>query len=318
VTTYIIRRALQAFFILILVTILVFFAMRLLPGDPIYMILSDAQLATITEEQLNEIRHEFGLDKPLLVQYLDWVGGIVHGDFGLSISQHRSPGSMVAQGVPVTLNLSLAAFVLSLIVGIPAGVICAIRRGTWIDTAVTILANIGITVPIFWLGTMLIYVFALQFHWLPVQGYTSPFTDLFKNIRQIIMPVFCLAIFPIASTTRQTRSSMLEVMRQDYIRTAWSKGLKERLVVMKHALKNGLIPVVTLSGMGLGIILGGSVLIETVYNIQGVGLMLVDAVFSHDYPVVQGFILFIAVAVLFINLLVDLSYSWLDPRIRYG
>ena len=292
--------------------------MRLLPGDPIYMILSDAQLATITEEQINEIRHEFGLDKPLVVQYLDWIGGIVHGDFGLSISQHRSPGSMVAQGVPVTLNLSLAAFVLSLIMGIPAGVICAIRRGTWIDTAVTILANIGITVPIFWLGTMLIYVFSLQFHWLPVQGYTSPFTDLIKNIRQIIMPVFCLAIFPIASTTRQTRSSMLEVMRQDYIRTAWSKGLKERLVVMKHALKNGLIPVVTLSGMGLSIIFGGSVLIETVFNIQGVGQMLVNAVFSHDYPVVQGFIFFIASAVLFINLLVDISYGWLDPRIRYG
>jgi peptide/nickel transport system permease protein len=176
----------------------------------------------------------------------------------------------------------------------------------------------GITIPIFWLGTMLIYLFSLQFHWLPVQGYTSPFTDLVKNIRQIIMPVFCLAIFPISSITRQTRSSMLEVLRQDYIRTAWSKGLKERLVVTRHALKNGLIPVVTLSGMGLSMILGGSVLIETVFNIQGVGQTLVNAVFAHDYPVVQGFIFFVAIAVLFVNFAVDISYGWLDPRIRYG
>jgi peptide/nickel transport system permease protein len=292
--------------------------MRILPGDPIYMIMTSGEMSNVTEAQIQTIRHEFGLDKPILVQYIDWAAGIFHGDFGTSISQRRSPLAMIGQGVPVTLNLSLVAFIVSLIIGIPAGAICAIRRGTWIDTLVTILANIGITIPIFWLGTMLIFLFSLQLHWLPVQGYTSPFTDLVKNIRQIILPVFCLAIFPISSITRQTRSSMLEVMRQDYVRTAWSKGLKERSVVIKHALKNGLIPVVTLSGVGLTIILGGSVLIETVFNIQGVGQMLVNAVFAHDYPVVQGFILFIAVAVLFVNLLVDLSYGWLDPRIRYG
>jgi peptide/nickel transport system permease protein len=253
-----------------------------------------------------------------MVQYIDWMAGIFRGDFGVSITQRRSPLKLIASAVPITLNLSLLAFIISLVIGIPAGVICAIRRGTWIDTIVTVLANMGITIPIFWLGTMLIYLFSLQFHWLPVQGYTSPFTDLVKNIRQITMPVFCLAIFPISSITRQTRSSMLEVMRQDYIRTAWSKGLKERLVVMRHALKNGLIPVVTLSGMGLSIILGGSVLIETVFNIQGVGQTLVNAVFAHDYPVVQGFIFFIAIGVLFVNFVVDISYGWLDPRIRYG
>jgi len=318
VTNFILRRILQAFFILILVTVIVFFAMRLLPGDPIFMLLTDAQLSNVTQEQIDAVRHEFGLDKPLVVQYFNWVGGIIHGDFGISISQHRSPSSIIAQGVPVTLNLSLVAFVLSLLFGIPAGIICAIRRGTWIDTVVTIFANIGITVPIFWLGTMLIYGFSLHLHWLPVQGYTSPFTDLVKNIRQIIMPVFCLSIFPISSIARQTRSSMLEVMRQDYIRTAWSKGLRERFVIFRHALKNSLIPVITLAGLGLSVIIGGSVLIEKVFNIQGVGQMLVDAVFSHDYPVVQGFILFIAVAVLFINLLVDISYGWLDPRIRFG
>lgn len=317
-TTYIMRRIVQAVFVIILVTLIVFLAMRLLPGDPIYMVLTAGQLSNITEEQVQATRHEFGLDRPLMVQYFSWVSGILRGDFGNSIMLHSSPLSMIKQGVPVTLNLSIEAFVISLIIGIPAGVICAVRRGTWIDTGVTVLSNIGITVPIFWLGTMLIYVFSLQLHALPVQGYTSPFTDIVKNIRQTIMPVLCLSIFPIASTARQTRSSMLEVMRQDYVRTAWSKGLRERTVVVNHALKNGLIPVVTLSGMGLSVIVGGSVLIETVFNIQGVGQMLVAAINSHDYPVVQAFILFIAVAVLSINLLVDISYAWLDPRIRYG
>jgi peptide/nickel transport system permease protein len=318
VTTYIVRRFILAVIVLVLVTLVVFFAMRILPGDPIYMILSAGELSNVTEEQVQAIRHEFGLDKPLMMQYLSWFGGIFQGDFGTSITQRRSPLQMISSAVPITLNLSLLAFIISLIIGIPAGVICAVRRGTWMDTVVTILANMGITIPIFWLGTMLIYFFALQVHWLPVQGYTSPFTDLVKNIRQLIMPVFCLAIFPISSITRQTRSSMLEVLRQDYIRTAWSKGLKERLVVMKHALKNSMIPVVTLSGVSLSIILGGSVLIETVFNIQGVGNNLVNAVNAHDYPVVQGFILFLAVAVLSVNFVVDLSYGWLDPRIRYG
>jgi peptide/nickel transport system permease protein len=297
------------------VTLMVFFAMRILPGDPIYMIMTSGEMSNVTEEQIQAMRHEFGLDRPMMLQYISWMGGIFRGDFGTSITQRRSPKQMIASSMPITLNLSLVAFVVSMVLGIQAGVICAsgytgqIRRHR---------PGEPITIPIFWLGTMLIYLFSLQLHVLPVQGYTSPFTDLVKNVRQLIMPVFCLAIFPLASITRQTRSSMLEVMRQDYIRTAWSKGLKERMVVMKHALKNGLIPVVTLSGMGLSIILGGSVLIETVFNIQGVGQTVVNAVFAHDYPVVQGFIFFIAIGVLFINFAVDISYGWLDPRIRYG
>jgi peptide/nickel transport system permease protein len=317
VITYITKRIIQATFILFIVTLIVFLAMRLLPGDPIFMILNAGEMTNITEEQIQLLRHEHGLDRPLITQYFSWLVGISHGDFGVSITQHRSPKAFITQGVPVTLNLSLLALVISLIIGIPAGIICAIRRGTWIDTIVTILANIGITIPIFWLGFILMYVFALELRWLPVQGYTSPFTDLAKNIKHIILPVFCLAIFPIASTTRQTRSSMLEVMKQDYIRTAWSKGLKERSLVVTHALKNSIIPVVTLSGVQLSHIVGGSVLIETVFNIQGIGQMMVNAVFAHDYPVVQGLILFIATAVLFINLIVDISYGWLDPRIRY-
>lgn len=318
-TTYIVRRLIQAAFTLFLVTLIVFLAMHILPGDPIYMLLSADEVNTITEEQLQTLRHEHGLDRPIIVQYFDWMGGILRGDFGVSIFfSGRSPLTLIASSLPITFNLSILSFVISLIIGIPAGIICAIRRGTWTDTIVTVLANIGITVPIFWLGTMLILVFSLQLPWLPVQGYTSPFEDLVKNIRQIIMPVFCLAIFPISSITRQTRSSMLEIMNQDYIRTARAKGLRELLIVSRHALKNALIPVVTLSGMGLSHIIGGSVLIETVFNIQGVGRLLINAVFSHDYPVVQGFIFFISIIVLLVNLLVDISYGWFDPRIRYG
>jgi|WetSurMetagenome_2_1015567.scaffolds.fasta_scaffold44429_2 peptide/nickel transport system permease protein len=317
-TTYIIRRLIQAVFTLFLVTLIVFLAMHILPGDPIYMLLSSDEVNIITQEQLQTLRHEHGLDRPIIVQYFSWMGGILHGDFGASIFfSGRSPLTLIASGLPITFNLSIVSFIISLIIGIPAGIICAIRRGTWADTIVTVLANIGITVPIFWLGTMLIFIFSLQLSWLPVQGYTSPFDDLVKNIRQIIMPVFCLAIFPISSITRQTRSSMLEIMNQDYIRTARSKGLRELLIVSRHALKNALIPVVTLSGMGLSYIIGGSVLIETVFNIQGVGRLLINAVFSHDYPVVQGFIFFISIIVLLVNLLVDISYGWFDPRIRY-
>jgi peptide/nickel transport system permease protein len=317
-TTYILRRLIQAFIVLIIVTIVVFFAMRFLPGDPIYMIISQGNLSNVTQQQIDQIRHQYGLDRPVVIQYFSWIGDLSHGNFGKSLNQGSSTGTLIKQGVPVTINLAVIAFVISLILGIPAGIICAIRRGTWIDTTVTVVANIGITIPIFWLGTMLMYFFGLRLHWLPVQGYTSPFTDFAQNVSHIVMPIFCLSIFPISSIARQTRSSMLEVMRQDYIRTAWAKGLRERFVITRHALKNSLIPVVTLSGIGLATILGGSVLIETVFNIQGVGQILFRAISSHDYPVVQGFILIIATFVLLVNILIDISYGWLDPKIRYA
>jgi peptide/nickel transport system permease protein len=316
--TFIVKRIILAFVVLVIVTLMVFLAMRILPGDPIFMIMTSGDMNNTTMEQIDVIRHEFGLDRPLVVQYASWFGGVFRGDLGMSIIQRQPVIKEIVRRVPITLNLSILALLIAVVIGIPSGAICALRRGTWIDTVVTILANVGITIPIFWLGVMLIYIFSLQLHWLPVQGYTSPLVDLGKNIRQIIMPVFCMSIFAIASITRQTRSSMLEVMRQDYVRTAWSKGLKERQIVTRHALKNGLIPVVTLMGMSLSHIIGGSVLMETVYNIPGMGRMAVNAVFSHDYPVVQGFILLIAMVVLTVNLIVDISYGWLDPRIRYS
>jgi peptide/nickel transport system permease protein len=301
----------------VLITLIVFVALHILPGDPVYLIMTKPQVSNYSQEQIEAVKKEHGLDKPLVIQYFNWMGGVFKGDFGKSITEHRSALDIFTSTAPRTLYLSLVAFIISFVLGILAGVICAIRRGTWIDTAVTILANLGITVPVFWLGTILIFIFSLQLHWLPVQGYTSPFTDLVKSIRQGILPVFCLSVFTLSAIARQTRSSMLEVMRQDYIRTAWAKGLRERAVVMTHALKNGLIPVVTLAGLGLSIILVASVFVETIFNIQGSGLALVNAINARDYPVVQTFTFFIAALVLVINLLVDISFGWLDPRIRY-
>jgi peptide/nickel transport system permease protein len=316
---FIVRRIVQSIIVLILVSVLVFVAMRMLPGDPIRMLLTQSQQSEITDEMINFMRHQYGLDKPMFFQYIDWLGGIVlHGDLGRSILNHVPVANEIMRRLPITLNLGLPAFALGLILGIPAGILCAVRRGRFIDTLVTTLSNLGICIPVFWLGFLLIYIFGLQLHWLPVQGYTSPFSNLWLNIRQVILPIICLAVFPIASTSRQTRSSMLDVMKQDYIRTAWAKGLRERIVIIKHALKNSLMPVVTLSGMGLSMIIGGSVIVETVFNIPGMGRLAVTSVFSQDYPYVQGIVLCIAIVVLLANLITDIAYSYLDPRIRYS
>jgi len=316
-TAYIIRRTWQSLIVLVLVTFIVFLAMRLLPGDPILIFISNTQLEETPLEEINRLRHEFGLDKPLLQQYINWLYDVVRGDLGVSIIQRTPVIEQIKIRLPITLHLSLVAFILSFILGLPLGIIAATRRGTKLDSVVTILANIGITVPIFWLGVIMIYFFALYLGWLPVHGYTSPFIDLKQSIRQMIMPVICLTVFPLASISRQTRSSMLEVMRQDYIRTAWAKGLAERVVILKHALKNATIPVITLAGLSLSHVVGGSVLIETVFNIPGMGRALVMSVFGHDYTMVQGFVLIIAIFVLVVNFLVDISYGWIDPRIRY-
>jgi peptide/nickel transport system permease protein len=316
--TYIIRRVILAIIVVLVVSIITFLGMRMLPGDPILMIVTSDKLQTLTEEQVDLLRDEYGLNNPMAVQYFDWLGGVFHGDLGLSMRYQTSVTSEVLRRIPITLHLGLLAFGLSFILGIPAGIISAVRRGTWLDTVVTSITNIGITIPVFWLGILLMYVFSVYLHWLPTYGYTSPFEDFWLNTRQLVMPVICLALFPIASTARQTRSSMLEVMQQDYIRTAWSKGLRERVVVMKHALKNGLIPIVTLSGLGLGGIIGGSVLIESVFAIPGMGRLVIASVQNHDYAVTQGVTLVIATAIILVNLLVDISYGWLDPKIRLG
>jgi peptide/nickel transport system permease protein len=318
-TTYIVRRLIQAVFVLIIVTILVFFIMRLLPGDPIIIyVAQSAQLEAMPPEMIDQLRHKFGLDQPIIIQYFNWVGNIFQGDFGESIFYHEKVGKLMLERFPVTAHLGILALIVGSIIGLIAGLLAAVRRGKWLDKIITPLTYIGITIPVFFVAILLIYTIGLRLGWLPISGYTSPLEDFWLSTRQVIMPVFCLAVFSIAANARQLRSSMLEVISQDYIRTAWSKGLSERAVILKHAMKNSLIPVITLIGLGVGMIVGGSVLIETIFAIPGVGRLLVSSIFGQDYVVVQAINFVIAVIVLIVNLAVDISYGWLDPRIRYG
>jgi peptide/nickel transport system permease protein len=274
-------------------------------------------LAELRIEQLETLREEFGLDKPMALQYVDWISGILRGDFGRSIHLRQPVGKLIMECMPITIHLGLPSLILSSTFGILMGLMAALRRGKWVDTVMTVLANLGITVPVFWLGILMIYAFGLQLRWLPIQGYTSPFEDFWLSTRQLIMPVFCLSVFSLSAVARQTRSSVLEIAQQDYIRTAWAKGLSERTVIMRHTLKNGLIPVITLIGLQVRMIFGGQVLVETVFNIPGIGRLMVNAVFGQDYAVVQGGIFIITLIIVLTNLIVDISYSWIDPRIRY-
>jgi peptide/nickel transport system permease protein len=318
-TTYIVRRLIQALVVLILVTLMVFFVMRLLPGDPILIYVAQtAELETMPQEKIDELRAEFGLDKPIMVQYANWVAGVFQGDFGTSIFYHEDVGKLMLERFPVTLHLTVLALIIGAIFGVLGGILAAVRRGKWLDRTVTPTTYVGLTVPAFLLGILLIYAFGVKLGWLPISGYTSPLDDFWLSTRQVIMPVFCLAVFGVAANARQMRSSMLEVTRQDYIRTAWSKGLGERTVVMRHMLKNSLIPVITLMGVGVSIIFGGTFIIEIVFAIPGVGRLLVSSIFGQDYVVVQAITLVFAVIILVVNLIVDISYAWLDPRIRYG
>jgi peptide/nickel transport system permease protein len=317
VASYIIRRILMGVIIIFIVSVMVFLFIRLLPGDPLTIYLNKTDMQQLTQEQLYQLRVKFGLEKTLPMQYVDWVGGLFTGDLGQSIFYDIDVGLLVGERMPVTLYLGALAFIISGVFGISFGVICALKRGTWIDTVVTLLANIGVTMPSFWVGIILIYLLSVKAGWLPVGGYTSPFDDFWLSTKKVIMPVLCLSLFSIASLTRLTRSSMLEVIQQDYIRTAWSKGLKERLIISRHTIKNALIPVVTVIGLQVAFIFGGSVLIESVFNINGIGRLMTQAVQNQDYLIVQAGTLIIAIMVVLSNLIVDISYGWLDPRIRY-
>jgi len=318
-TAYIIRRLIMAVVVLIILTLIIFFIMRLLPGDPLIIFMGRAAgQGSISPEQLENLRIAYGLDKPLMVQYFNWMGGIFQGDLGESIYYHEDVGKLLLERFPVTLDLGIRAFILGNVLGIVLGLVAALRRGKWIDTGATVFSYFGVSIPVFWLGILLMYAFGLKLGWLPVTGYTYPWVDFWMNFKQSIMPVACLSLMSLAITARQMRSSVLEVNQQDYIRTAWSKGLRERVIVTRHMLKNSLIPVITLMGIGLGLMFGGQVFVEIVFSIPGVGRLLVSSVFAQDYQVVQSGTLVIAVVVVLANLIVDISYGWFDPRIRYG
>jgi peptide/nickel transport system permease protein len=315
-TSFIVRRLLMALLVLVMVTLLVFFAMRLMPSDPITMYVIGT--GNLDQDYVDHLRKQYGLDKPIIVQYFTWITNLVQGDFGQSLYYKEKVSTLLSQTLPITLTLGVCSMIVSISVGTTIGMLAAIRRGKWLDNIVSPLSVVLICLPSFLLGILLIFVLGLKLNLLPFAGYVLPWDDFGMSIKTAIMPVICMSALGLAMNARQMRSSMLEIVRQDYIRTAWSKGLQERTVILKHAMKNSLIPVVTLIGMGVGMVFAGSVITETIFSIPGIGRLFVASIQGQDYIVVQALTLIFASFILIVNLLVDISYSWIDPRIRYS
>lgn len=308
---YILQRLLQTMLILLIVSFMTYLLVDFLPGNPIAAMTG----GEISGETYDRLYHELNMDKPVLVRYLLWLREAVTGNFGTSQIYHRPVIDVISERLPVTICLSLMAFCISVPLGILFGIISAVRRGSLADTVVTTTANVCCCLPEFWLGILFLYVFSMLTHWLPSSGFVWPWVDFGQSIRSIIMPLLCLTVGGIASITRQTRSSMLEVIRQDYIRTARSKGLQEKKVIFVHALKNALLPVLTLMGLRLGFMVGGSVFVETVFVIPGMGSLMVNAINSLDIQLVQGCVLLIAAFSGVVNLITDIIYVIVDPRV---
>ena len=302
---YVIKRLLSIIPVLIGISLLLFFMLRMLPGDPAQVLAG--LMATPDEVEL--IRHQLGLDRPIHVQYVFFLGRLARFDLGRSARTQNPVTEEIWARLPNTMLLAVVAITLACLFGIPAGIISAVRPYTWLDYVVTSTAIFGISMPVFWLGLMLVVVFAVWLQWLPAGG-TGTW-------RHVILPSFTLAAFVVAFIARMTRSSMIEVLSQDYTTTARSKGLKEQVVVIKHALKNALIPIITVVGLQFGMLLGGAVLTETVFAWPGVGRLIVDSILARDYPVIQGAILVFGLLYILVNLVVDLLYAYVDPRIRY-
>jgi peptide/nickel transport system permease protein len=315
--TYLARRIAATIPIVFVTSVFVFAVMRLLPGDPVQMIAGEAQ-TDISPEVLERLRREHGLDRPIYVQYVTWIRKIATGDFGRSIRSRQPVLDILLPRLLPTLQIGLMAWVFALLIGIPAGVVAAVSPNSWKDWLGTAGALAGAAMPYFLLGGVLIYVVALQLRWLPASGYVSPFVDPLASLKRSIMPAVTLGLGLAAVTTRQARSSLTEVLAQLYITTARAKGLRERRVVLGHAFKNGMLPVVTVLGIQLGNLFGGAVITETIFAVPGTGRLLVEAIFSRDYAIVQAVVLLISLAVVVANLVVDMAYGYLDPRIRLG
>ena len=312
VIRYIFQRLGQTLLILIIVSFITYLLIDFLPGDPIAAMLG----GEISQETYDWWYHELNLDKPVVVRYFLWLKDAVVGDFGYSASYSVPVLQIIGERVPVTLFLSVLAFLISVPLGILFGIISAVKRGKAADTAVTLTANVCCCLPQFWLGILLMYVFTILLGWLPASGWVWPWENFSESLKHMLMPLACLAIGGIASITRQTRSSMLEVIRQDYIRTAKSKGLGSNKVIYVHALKNALLPVITLMGLRMGGMLGGSVFVENVFVIPGMGSLLVNAISMQDIPLIQGCVLLIALFTSVVNLITDIVYVAVDPRIK--
>lgn len=308
----IVRRLLQLVLLLVGISFIVFMSMHIAPGDPATIIAGP----TATASDLEAIRADMGLDRPVLVQYFDYLGGILHGDFGYSFQTSQSVTDAILTRFPNTIKLAAASMVVAIIIGIVAGIISAIKQNSWIDVTSTTFALGGVSIPNFWLGTMLILIFAVNLQWLPVGGLSAPIYTI-EGIKQLILPAITLGTASAALIARMTRSSMLEVIKSDYIRTAKAKGVKQRSVIWIHALRNALIPVVTIIGINFGALLGGTIITEQVFAINGVGRLMIDAIAARDFPIVQGTVLLVAAIFVIVNLIVDIIYAFIDPRISY-
>ncbi len=310
---YIVRRILATIPVMAVVAVFVFGLLYLSPGDPAAIIAGD----TATPADIARIHAQLGLDRPVYVQFADWVWRLMHGDLGISIFTNLPVMHLIAQRVEPTIALSISTLILTIVVAIPMGVIAAWKVGTWIDRAVMIFAVMGFSTPVFVLAYILIFIFAIETNWLPVQGYIEPSRGIVPFLSHLVMPTVALSMILAALIARITRASMLDVLAQDYIRTAQAKGLSNEKVLIGHALKNAAVPIVTIIGISVALLISGVVVTETVFAIPGLGRLTVDAILRRDYPIIQGIILIFSGVYVLINLLVDLSYTLLDPRIRY-
>ena len=306
------KRIVQSVIVLFIVTLLVFLLMQLVPGDPIVNFLG----ANATEEQIAHYTELFGYDQPVLVQYGKWIIGLFHGEMGRSVSLQREISEVIFQRLGVTLTIVIPAFLLAVILGVVLGIIAAKKRGSKIDTVISFFANIGMSMPMFWFGMLLIMLFALKLGILPTSGLADASDGTWAYVSHFILPVIVLAMGPLAQFTRQTRSSMLEVIRQDYVTTARAKGVTKRDLTFKHQLRNALIPIITVMGVQLGGMIGGTVLVESIFVIPGLGNFMITAIKGRDFMVVENGVLIIAIAVAICNLVVDILYGIIDPRIR--
>jgi len=313
----IVQRFLQFIPVLLVSTMLVFTVVRLAPGDPATAQFgpraSDARYA----DAVRLYREQLGLSKPIYIQYLLWLKQVARGNFGDSIRSNQPVLFVIAQKLPATLELAFAGILFGLVLGIPLAIVAALRRGSIFDTIATVLSVIGLAIPGFWLGMLLLYVFALTLHVLPASGFTPLTQDPGRNLRQLIMPMITLGVYELALVTRFLRAEMIEVMGNDYIRSARAKGLAERTVIVRHALKNAMIPLVTVIALEVGYLLGGVVVVEQVFGWSGIGWLVFQAISNRDYPIIQGVVVMIAVGYSFANLFADILYAWLDPRISY-
>jgi peptide/nickel transport system permease protein len=314
VAEFLVQRSAISLVTLFLITVIVFLGVRMIPGDPARVMAgTDADAAG-----LEEIRQKYGLRDPIPIQYVRWLTLALRGDLGESIRTRDSVLRLIRQKLPITLQLAAYSIVVALVIAIPVGVLAAVRRNTAWDYVASSVSLCGVSIPNFWLGIMLILALSVRLQWLPASGFVSPFEDPWANTQRLLMPALVLGSALAAVLMRQTRNSMIEVLSADYIRTAYAKGLRTGVVVFRHAIRNGLIPVITIFGLQLGALIGGAVVTEQIFVVPGFGRLILEAVFTRDYPVVQGVVLITASAYVLINLLVDVSYSLLNPRIRIG